>query len=464
MKYLLVAAKSEDTANKIKSILGNEYSVDFILEKNRTLDKFSEREYDYLIIDIEYLTDENKSIKKSASNFWQVFPDTEIVVLTKPETIGYALNAVKSGVSDYVTIPVVAEELKYVIKRIEERNKILSELSYLRNRIIEADLPLSLKTNSPRMKEVLNNVRSVAQTDSTVLITGETGTGKGLIAKLIHQESKRKDNQFISLHCGAIPDALLESELFGHEKGAFTGAIRRKLGKFEIADKGTVFLDEIGTISISMQIKLLQVLQDKIFYRVGGEESIKSNSRIIAATNSNLSQLAEEEKFRPDLYYRLNVFQIELPPLRERLEDLPVLVDQILRKLSRLVGKEIESVDDEVMSAFYEYEWPGNIRELENLMERACILENTSVLTPKSFPIKLFKEKYRRLVKPFDSSLPLAELRKAEIERIEREYIIHLLSKNNGRINESAKQAGIGVRQLNKLMNFHKLRKEDYKQ
>jgi transcriptional regulator with PAS, ATPase and Fis domain len=256
---------------------------------------------------------------------------------------------------------------------------------------------------------------------------------------------------------------LLESELFGHEKGAFTGAIRRKLGKFEIADKGTVFLDEIGTISTPMQVKLLQVLQDKIFYRVGGEENIKSNTRIIAATNSNLSQLAEEEKFRPDLYYRLNVFQIELPPLRDRLEDLPILVDQILIKLGKYLRKGIESVHEEVMNAFYEYEWPGNIRELENLLERAYILENSSVLTTKSFPIKLFKEKYRRLVKPFDTTLTLAELRKVEIARIESEYIKSLLSKNMGKINETAKQAGIGVRQLNKLMNNYNLKKEDYK-
>ncbi|MCB0732110.1 MAG: sigma-54-dependent Fis family transcriptional regulator, partial [Ignavibacteriae bacterium] len=343
------------------------------------------------------------------------------------------------------------------------KNKILSELNYLRSKVIETDLPTQLNTKSSLMKEVYSNVRSVAATDSTVLLTGETGTGKGLLAKLIHQESKRRDSQFINIHCGAIPDTLLESELFGHEKGAFTGAIRRKLGKFEIADKGTIFLDEIGTISVPMQIKLLQVLQEKMFYRVGGEESIKTNVRIIAATNADLAELSREDKFRLDLYYRLNVFQIELPPLRKRLEDLPFIIEQILTKLNKFLGKEIVDIHDEVMQAFFEYDWPGNIRELENLLERAYILENTSILTPKSFPLKLFKEKYNGLVNVIDTSKSLNEIRQEEIKKIEKKYLTQILKENSGKIKDSAKKAGITERQLFNLMNEYNLHKEEFK-
>ncbi|MCB9218233.1 MAG: sigma-54-dependent Fis family transcriptional regulator [Ignavibacteriales bacterium] len=465
MKHLLVATSSLETAEQIKDSLLPDFQVDYILEKLSILNAFSNKHYDFLLIDIEYLISDESSndFKNFVKPFWQISPDAEIIVLTKNNRIRDAVNAVKSGMSDYLTLPIQISELKLIIKRIEDKNKILSELNYLRSKVIETDLPTQLNTKSSLMKEVYSNVRSVAETESTVLLTGETGTGKGLLAKLIHQESKRRDSQFINIHCGAIPDTLLESELFGHEKGAFTGAIRRKLGKFEIADKGTIFLDEIGTISVPMQIKLLQVLQEKMFYRVGGEESIKTNVRIIAATNADLAELSREDKFRLDLYYRLNVFQIELPPLRKRLEDLPFIIEQILNKLNKFLGKEIVNIHDEVMQAFFEYEWPGNIRELENLLERAYILENTTILTPKSFPIKLFKEKYQKIVKPIDISLTLSKIRQIEIERVEKEYLTQLLMKNKGKIKETALQAGIGERQLNKLMNEYNLQKEDYK-
>ena len=465
MKRILVAFNSKDSIQSIKSTLELEFIVDFVFNQIEMFSTFSQKRYDFLLIDISFLNNEDKKsdYRLSLKPFWQIFPDTDIIVLSEYNRIRDAVDAVKAGASDYITYPIHSSELLHIIKKIEEKNKILSELTYLRSKVIESDFPLPLHTNSPLMKEVYSNVRLVAETNSTVLLTGETGTGKGLIAKLIYQESKRKEFQFINMHCGAIPDSLLESELFGHEKGAFTGAIRRKLGKFEIADKGTIFLDEIGTISTSMQIKLLQVLQDKMFFRVGGEESIKTNVRIITATNSNLLQLAEEEKFRLDLYYRLNVFQIELPPLRMRLEDLPFLIDQILKKLNRHLGKSIFNIHDEVLNAFQEYEWPGNIRELENLLERAYILESSSILTPKSFPIKLFKEKFRALNNPIDLSKTLKIVRQTQIDKIEKDYLVKVLTTNKGKIKESALQAGIGERQLNKLMNNYNLCKEDFK-
>jgi transcriptional regulator with PAS, ATPase and Fis domain len=315
----------------------------------------------------------------------------------------------------------------------------------------------------PEMKKVFDKVRLVAPTRTTVLITGETGTGKGVLAKLIHRHSHRCDNQFISVHCGAIPDTLLESELFGHEKGAFTGAFQRKLGKFEIAHGGTIFLDEVGTITASAQIKLLQVLQDRTFQRVGGDENIESDVRIISASNIDLHKMCDEGLFRKDLYYRLNIFPIEIPSLRDRVSDIPLLVEGFLKKLNKLHQKKINDIHPQVMEAFEVYPWPGNIRELENLVERAYILETSSILTPESFPSELFTFDTPKAQIALDVSLPLAEARKKSIENIERHYLKELLALNKGRINMTAQCAGITTRQLHKLLSKYKIRKEEFK-
>jgi transcriptional regulator with GAF, ATPase, and Fis domain len=303
----------------------------------------------------------------------------------------------------------------------------------------------------------------VAETDSTVLLTGETGTGKSMIAKLIHQHSPRSDNQFISVHCGAIPETLLESELFGHEKGAFTGAVRRKLGKFEIAQSGTIFLDEIGTITPAIQIKLLHVLQDHIIQRLGSEAGVvHCDVRVLVATNADLKSLCEKGLFRQDLYYRLNVFPIEIPPLSERIEDLPFMIELFIKRLNQKYGKEIREVHPEVLDAFRVYAWPGNIRELENLIERAYILEPSRTLNPKSFPAELFGSA-RVSEAALDLSCPLDVHRDREIERAERQYLNAQLKQHNGRINDTAKASGMGVRQLHKLLKKHDIRKEAYK-
>lgn len=283
------------------------------------------------------------------------------------------------------------------------------------------------------------------------------------MANLIHHHSSRRDAQFIKVHCGAIPETLLESELFGHEKGSFTGAVRRKLGKFEIANGGTIFLDEIGTITPSAQIKFLQVLQDGTFQRVGGEETIKSDVRVIAATNTDLKKMCENNEFRKDLYYRLNVFPIEIPLLKNRAEDIPHLVDLFLRKLNKQNTKDISHVDTQVLAALRQYPWPGNIRELENIIERAYILETTSSLTPESFPGELFESHGPPENLPIDASLTLAQARQKAIDDFEKTYLTDLLARNKGRIKESAEAAGITTRQLHKLMSKYGIRKEKFK-
>ena len=363
-----------------------------------------------------------------------------------------------------MTFPLHPHEVQLIVENIDDKIRLQSELDYLRDRFWRSESLAILRTNSLVMKEVFNKVRSVSQSNSTVLLTGETGTGKGVIANLIHQHSQRRENQFINIHCGAIPETLLESELFGHEKGAFTGAVRRKLGKFEIAQAGTIFLDEIGTISSAIQVKLLQVLQEKIFQRVGGEVSIEADVRIIAATNADLKNMVSNDTFRSDLYYRLNVFPLEIPPLRERITDIPLLVEQFIKKLNRFNTKDIRGIDSEVLKALQNYTWPGNIRELENIIERAYILETSSILSRYSFPNELFDNMKEAHFHPIDTSLTLDKVRNQEVAVVEKKYLQELLTMYKGKINETAKAAGVGTRQLHKLMKKHGIRKEEFKQ
>jgi len=423
------------------------------------------RRYDFIFIDLEILS---KSVpgnehKAGLQSFWQLFPTIEIIVMTSQEKIREAVMVVKAGASNYVTYPINIEELRYVVESLLKAKITHSELDYLREQFWQLDALEIIQTKSSVMQKLFDKIRAVAPTKSTVLLTGETGTGKGVLANLIHQHSNRRNKQFISIHCGAIPDTLLESELFGHEKGAFTGADRRKLGKFEIAKSGTIFLDEIGTITPSAQIKLLQILQDQTFQRVGGEEVIKADVRIITATNTDLKKMCEEGQFRRDLYFRLNVFPIEVPSLRVRMDDLPHLVEVILEKMNKLHLKEIHDVHPDVMEAFQRYSWPGNIRELENIIERAYILETSSILTPESFPTELFESEEPSAIIPTNFSLTLAEVRQKSMEEIERQYLKTLLANHKGRIKDSATSAGISTRQLHKLMKKYGIRKEEFK-
>jgi transcriptional regulator with PAS, ATPase and Fis domain len=284
-----------------------------------------------------------------------------------------------------------------------------------------------------------------------------------MVAKLIHQHSSRKDEAFVHVHCGALPDTLVESELFGYEKGAFTGAAKRKLGRFDSAQKGTIFLDEINTISGAMQIKLLQVLQERVFQRVGGESPIEADVRVIAASNSDLQQLCDEGLFRKDLYYRLSVFPLEIPSLQQRSEDIPDWVNYLIDWFNKLYSKEIQDADPVVVKALQEYSWPGNIRELENVIERAYILETTHILRPESFPQELFTDKNYTADVELDISLPLAEVRRKSLDQLEQQYLKEVMTKHKGRINRAAETAGITTRQLHKLLSKYGIRKEEYK-
>ncbi|MBC2711221.1 MAG: sigma-54-dependent Fis family transcriptional regulator [Desulfosarcina sp.] len=336
-------------------------------------------------------------------------------------------------------------------------------LGYLEDEALKGRFLDQAQGRSGVMRQLYEQVRLVASTNSTVLITGETGTGKSFLARLIHLQSSRKESPFISVHCGAIPETLIESELFGHEKGAFTGAVKRKQGRFALANGGTIFLDEIGTVIPAIQIKLLQFLQDHTFQPVGSEETMEADLRVLAATNSDPKQMVDEGYFRSDLFYRLNVFPLHIPPLRERREDIPLLTQLFIKRLNRLYGRKIAGVSQEVEQAFFMYDWPGNIRELENLIERAFILEKGEKLGPKSFPPELFNQDCMPPALDSDKLPALRQFRAKVARQAELQYLIRLLTINKGRIALCAATAGVSTRQLHKLMTKHGLRKKDFK-
>ncbi len=425
----------------------------------------NEGRLDYILIDVDILLGLTPSgnHRSCLKVLHQASIGARVVLLTTPERVRDAVDFVRMGADDYLTCPPNPESLQHVRESIVHQERTRAEISYLRNHVWESDTLSTVPNRSEAMTATLFKIRQVAPTRSTILLTGETGTGKSYLAGVIHHASGRADRQLVRVHCGAIPETLLESELFGHERGAFTGADRRKLGKFEIADSGTILLDEVGTISPAMQVKLLQALQERRIQRVGGEHDIEVDVRIIAATNGDLAGLAEQGLFRKDLYYRLNVFPIEIPPLRERRQDIPLLVDAMFEKLCWLHGKDTLDLHPAVMEAFLSYDWPGNVRELENLLERAVILETGRRLLPEDFPDVLFEDQTIGRI-PVDTRVTLAEIRARALEQSEVLYLREQLATHHGRIEATARAAGISPRQLHRLMIRYGLRKEDFKQ
>lgn len=465
MQNIMVISRDSEVISTFRESCGDDAVLSIASSLVEAVETVKQCRSDLLFIDMGILSASaaRSGCKAVLQPFWLRYPSLKIVVMTNQEMLREAVAAVKLGASDYIMYPIIADEVRLISASMSEAQKVQSELDYLRDQFWDKDAAPLVQIKCTAMQKVFTNVRSVAPTKSTVLLTGETGTGKGVLARIIHKHSNRKDEQFISVHCGAIPDTLLESELFGHEKGAFTGAVKRKLGKFEVANGGTIFLDEIGTLTPAAQIKLLHVLQDGVFQRIGGEVETKVDVRIIAATNEDLKQLCEEKQFRNDLYYRLNVFPIELPPLRDRKEDIPGLVEMFIAQLNRFHTKEIFDIHPQVIEAFLNYSWPGNIRELENIMERAYILERTAILVPESFPAELFSNEDPLSRVQMDTMLPLAEVRRRGVEEIERCYLKEVLDECGGKINASAETAGISTRQLHKLMKKYGLQKEEFK-
>jgi DNA-binding NtrC family response regulator len=470
MKKLLVISKQADVISGLQEAVEPDYQVESVPDSTEaTLAAISYQTYELIFVDILELialVSEPRvaNFKPVISPIRANWPSVEIAILTDFDHLRETVRAIRGGATDYITLPIIPDEVGQLLEDVKESNQLQAELDYLRGAFWQQDDLRLIRTNCAEMQAVFEKVRSVANKKVTVLLTGETGTGKGVIARLIHRHSRRKADQFIAVHCGAIPDTLLESELFGHEKGAYTGAIARKQGRFELAEGGTIFLDEIGTISPSMQIKLLQVLQDRTVQRLGSEKEIKVDVRVIAATNDDLNQRRKDATFRSDLFYRLNVFPIELPPLRRRRDDIPILVETFLNRLNMLYNKEISYIHNQVLTGLMNYDWPGNIRELENLVERAYLLEESDTLTPDAFPSDLFADESPSAEVPLDTSQTLADFRAQAFAVLERQYLHEILSEYAGRIDLSAKAAGISPRQLHRLMTRYELDKQHFKQ
>ncbi len=364
--------------------------------------------------------------------------DTIGIILTGYATIRTAVEAMKAGAFDYLAKPVKMEEVIMVINRALEFRDIKRENVALKNQLKKKYKFENFIGDSPGIHQVFRVIEKVADTDSTVLILGESGTGKELVAKAIHYNSMRRDKPLIPVNCGAIPEDLLESELFGHEKGAFTNAIRTRIGRFELSNGGTIFLDEIAEMSPHLQVKLLRILQEQEFERLGGTKTIKCDIRVIAATNKDLDKLVLENQFREDLYYRLRVIPIEIPPLRERRSDIPLLIRHFVDLMIKTRGKEIKGVSKDVIKAFMNYDWPGNVRELENIIERMIILTDADELTIQDVPDKVLQKQRSEEVGPSMIPDDGFSLNNA-INEYERLLIIRALEKADWVKNRAAK-------------------------
>jgi DNA-binding NtrC family response regulator len=467
MKGIVLIVDDEPDIQLVMSVnLRKEgYEVDTADDGLEALKKLESRDYDAIVLDhqmprltgmqfLERLHD------RAAGRM--IDADVPVIVITAYGTIEMAVKAMKDGAYSYLTKPIQYEDLSLQVKNAVERHRLSRELRSLRQEVEERYQFGSIIGRNPRMQEIFQVIRTVADTDATVLIHGESGTGKELIARAIHYNSRRKDKPFVVVSCSALSETLLESELFGHEKGSFTGAIRQRIGRFEMAEGGTVFLDEIGEMTMPVQLKLLRVLQEREIERVGGNQTHKVDVRVIAATHRDLQQDMRERHFRQDLFYRLNVVPVKLPPLRDRLDDIPLLVSHFIRKYCDKNQKQMRSITAEAMEALCSYAYPGNVRELENIIERAVIMEKGESI--QRTELGLTAELRKAAPIPLSGELELFRKMKAEaVEQFERDYLSQLLRLYKGNMTRSARHAGINIKNLHDKMARYGLKREEFK-
>lgn len=459
---ILVVDDQKLTCEQLKMILEKKgHEVYTAVSGQEALKRLTEGVFSLVITDLKMPGMDGLELLKQIK---RRYPEISSVVMTAKGTIDTAVQAMKLGANDFLIKPFGAEEISLVTAKALEQRRLYDEVLYLRQQLAEKYKFDNILSKSPKMHKIFELISSVAATDSTVLIQGETGTGKELVARTVHFHSSRREGRFVAINCGALPDGLLESELFGHAKGAFTGAIRDHRGKFEQADGGSLFLDEIGNISPSMQVKLLRVLERMELERVGDSRTVKLDVRIISATHANLEEEMEEGNFRADFYYRINVVPILLPPLRERMEDIPLLVTHFLAKHNKKAKKNVKDLSPEALSALMSYSWPGNVRQLENIIERGVILAQGSTMTHVDLPQKGLNQLLpEREPSPEELELPLEELKQRELERLERDYLKKVLTRYQGSIKRSSEHAGLSARSLYAKMKLYGFNKEDFK-
>lgn len=453
---LLIVDDEESMRDFLRVMLIKEgYSVSTVESGEKALELFNEEIFDLVITDIQLGKGINgvevlKRIKK-------ISPETIFLMVTAYATIETAIEAFREGAWDYLLKPFDVNDIKMKIANALEKRSLELEVLRLRKELSEKYRYQNIVGKNEKMLRIFDLIEKVAPTDAAILITGESGTGKDLVARAIHYSSHRKNNSFVFINCPALPEQLLESELFGHMKGSFTGAIRDKEGLLEQANNGTVFLDEIGEMSLQMQVKLLNVLQEKKFRRVGGNKEISSNFRLITATNRKLQEAIAEGKFREDLWYRINVIQIDMPPLRERLDDVPILVNYFLLKYMKQTGKIIKNVSSQALQALENYSWLGNVRELENAIERAVTLESSDQITLNSLPDKVISNFQKGdEVRLGESGFDL----ESYIDNEYRKYISAALAEAKGIQTKAAQFLKMPVRSFRYLIEKYKIKTE----
>jgi DNA-binding NtrC family response regulator len=409
------------------------------------LSLMEENEIDLVITDLKMpsLSGAELLTRVSAS-----YPTVPVIILTGHGTIADAVDAMKAGAYDFVEKPLNLERLSLLVKRALTNRDLVLRYRALHEELEKKNQFANIIGKSDRMKRIFEVVKQVAPTKASVLISGESGVGKEVIADAIHYNSRRKEKPLIKVHCAALSETLLESELFGHERGAFTGAVARKRGRFELAHSGTLFLDEIGEINQNIQIKILRVLQDKKFERVGGEETLEVDVRILAATNRDLQEAIQKGEFREDLYYRLNVVSLEIPPLRDRKEDIPLLISAFIKEIAHENGKQIDGIDSKAASVLYSYSWPGNVRELRNGIESAIVMAKSRVITLEDLPPSIRD-------RSDDSALTIrAGMSLADVEREVIEFTLH---QNRGNKSKTADVLGIGRKTLHRKLQEYQV-------
>lgn len=447
-KSILVVDDEIGTRESLKMILKTDYQVFLAKNAEETFQQLETHPFDLILLDIILPDMDGLRVLEKIK---QRDPEQMVIMITATKTVKTAVEAMKLGAYDYITKPFDVDELRLIISRALSTQALKEENQRLWMEIDRSFGFDNIIGKSKVMKDIFKIVRQVANTRSTVLIMGESGTGKELIARAIHYHSPRKNHPFVTINCAAIPDTLIESELFGHEKGAFTNAIERKLGRFEIAHQGTLFLDEIGELSLMTQAKILRFLEEKEFNRVGGSKTIKVDVRLIAATNKDLPQQVKKGEFREDLFYRINVVPILLPPLRERKEDIPLLIDHFIKKFNSENQKNVKGVTPEALEAMINYDWPGNVRELENLIERVVALTQNEYIHPEELPIPFTSISRTNGLKESVLSGRLS-FTKAE-EEFEREIILDALRRTKFVQSHAAELLGISRRILKYKMD-----------
>ncbi len=448
---LLIVDDEKNQRDMLEGFLKKQgYGAESAEGGRQALDRFQREAFDLILTDYRMPGMDGLEFLKEVR---RLNPETVVVIMTAYGTVGTAVAAMKKGAYDYLTKPIDLDELLLLVQRVERDVALVRENRELRGQLREKFKVDFIISASRPMEEALNLVCRVAPSPATVLILGESGTGKELVARAIHFSSPRADKPFVRVNCAALPENLLESELFGHEKGAFTGAVNRRVGRFEQADQGSLFLDEIGDLAPALQMKLLRVLQEKEFERVGSNQTIKTDVRVIAATNRNLEEAIRKGTFREDLYYRLNVVTIFLPPLRERKEDIPPLIEYFLKKYNRENGKNVSALSKEARDLLLQYHYPGNVRELENILERAVVLCRGNVLEAQDLPLSLRETRMQATLEQAKRKESLPDV----LEDVERELILKALGNHGGVQTRAAEELGISERVLRYKMKKYRI-------